>query len=53
MQLPELAFDHKLIVREAYQQLAKQPELKQSGHLVSSLQRGAEQLAGPWTPPTG
>ena len=31
MQLPELAFDHKMIVREAFTQLARQRELQQEG----------------------
>ena len=32
--LPPLAFDHKLIVRDSFTQLAKQPEVQQSGDMT-------------------
>lgn len=47
-QLPALAFDHKLIIREAFEKLAAQA----TGALQEQLAAGAKQLEGPWTPPT-
>ncbi|KAK9918397.1 hypothetical protein WJX75_003788 [Coccomyxa subellipsoidea] len=49
--LPQpLAFDHKLIVRTAFQHLMQQPTVK--GKLAEQLQAGAEKLQGPWEPPS-
>ncbi|CAL8464179.1 g3714 [Coccomyxa elongata] len=48
--LPQpLAFDHKLIVRTAFQHLMQQPSV--TGKLVEDLKAGAQKLDGPWEPP--
>eukprot|EP00775_Hariotina_reticulata_P006786 gene6786-7003_t len=50
--LPQpLAFDHKLVLREALQKLARQEDVQQTG-LADQLLQGAATLEGPWTPPT-
>ncbi|DBA75329.1 hypothetical protein WJX77_010069 [Trebouxia sp. C0004] len=49
--LPPLAFDHKLIVRTAFQHLLQQSETKATEGLSAALQQGAKNLEGPWTPP--
>ncbi|DBA81299.1 TPA: 8-hydroxy-dADP phosphatase activity protein [Trebouxia sp. C0005] len=49
--LPPLAFDHKLIVRTAFQHLLQQSETKATEGLSAALQQGAKNLEGAWTPP--
>lgn len=57
--LPPLAFDHKLIIREALEQLAAGAGggmvAGGDGHTSAALREqllaGARALAGPWTPP--
>lgn len=49
--LPPLAFDHKLIVRTAFQHLLQQSETTATEGLSAALQQGAKNLEGPWTPP--
>ncbi|KAK9814767.1 hypothetical protein WJX72_011187 [[Myrmecia] bisecta] len=45
-----LAFDHKQIVREAFQHLQQYPQAQQASGLVAALADGAKKLEGPWTP---
>jgi len=47
-----LAFDHKLILRRAFQHLLRQKEAQDAGRLVEELQAGIEKLEGPWERPT-
>lgn len=49
--LPHLAFDHKQIIREAFQKLSLRPEVHETGGMADQLKVGAEALAGPWEPP--
>eukprot|EP00882_Tetradesmus_deserticola_P010142 GHRQ01010717.1.p1 GENE.GHRQ01010717.1~~GHRQ01010717.1.p1 ORF type:complete len:205 (+),score=63.24 GHRQ01010717.1:219-833(+) len=49
--LPSLAFDHKQIIREAFQKLLERPEVQQAEAMVTQLTEGARALEGPWTPP--
>mmetsp|Transcript_28876 Transcript_28876/g.85495 ORF Transcript_28876/g.85495 Transcript_28876/m.85495 type:complete len:87 (+) Transcript_28876:242-502(+) len=44
--LPTLAFDHKLVVKEALRTLAAKPE--SHGDLQQSLSAAADKLEGPW-----
>lgn len=50
--LPALAFDHKLVVRESLHRLAGLPEAAETDGLPAALLAAAENLKGPWTPPT-
>jgi hypothetical protein len=45
-QLPPLAFDHQLIVRECLQHAANMPEAQDK--MKDELLRAAERLAGDW-----
>jgi 8-oxo-dGTP diphosphatase len=45
-ELPMLAFDHKLIVRETFRTLAGRPEA--AGALAKALTEAASKLEGPW-----
>ncbi|GBF96904.1 nudix hydrolase [Raphidocelis subcapitata] len=47
--LPPLAFDHKLVVREALRRLAALPRAGGAGG--GALRAAAERLEGPWAPP--
>lgn len=47
----QLAFDHKVIIRDCLHRLAEAPESRGSGELVEALESAAASLAGPWTPP--
>lgn len=47
----ELAFDHKVIIREAFTTLAHRPEVSGHGAMVDQLKAGAKTLEGPWIPP--
>ncbi|WIA19062.1 hypothetical protein OEZ86_005460 [Tetradesmus obliquus] len=49
--LPSLAFDHKQIIREAFQKLLERPEVQQADAMIQQLKEGATALEGPWTPP--
>lgn len=49
---PSLAFDHKLIIREAFDTLSSRPEVAGNGPMVQQLKAGVQALAGPWVPPT-
>eukprot|EP00879_Flechtneria_rotunda_P021228 GHRR01022363.1.p2 GENE.GHRR01022363.1~~GHRR01022363.1.p2 ORF type:complete len:126 (+),score=35.03 GHRR01022363.1:399-776(+) len=49
--LPTLAFDHKQIIREAFQKLMGQKDLQQLDGMIQQLNDGAKALEGPWTPP--
>ena len=52
-ELPPLAFDHKLVVRQALRRLAQgAPEAEADDALRSELLLAADLLSGPWTPPT-
>jgi hypothetical protein len=44
-QLPPLAFDHKLVVREC---LSKACDISEASHMRDRLQQGIELLAGDW-----
>ncbi|GIL86784.1 hypothetical protein Vretimale_15630 [Volvox reticuliferus] len=46
--LPVLAFDHKLVVRTALRQLAKQPTAAAVAGLPAILEAAANKLEGPW-----
>jgi 8-oxo-dGTP diphosphatase len=47
-ELPKLAFDHKLIVRSAFRQLAGKPDVLQVVGLAEQLIGAADKLEGPW-----
>ncbi|KAI3430426.1 hypothetical protein D9Q98_005021 [Chlorella vulgaris] len=47
-QLPPLAFDHKLIVRLAFRQLANAEAVEGQAALVQQLLAVADRLEGPW-----
>ncbi|KAL3143598.1 hypothetical protein ABBQ38_002395 [Trebouxia sp. C0009 RCD-2024] len=49
--LPALAFDHKLIIRTAFEHLLQHSQTKSTEGLAAALQKGAKNLQGPWTPP--
>lgn len=49
--LPSLAFDHKLIVRTAFEHLLNHSETNSADGLAEALHKGAKNLEGPWTPP--
>ncbi|KXZ56934.1 hypothetical protein GPECTOR_1g842 [Gonium pectorale] len=46
--LPQLAFDHKLVVRSSLRHLAKQPAAAALANLPEDLLRAADKLEGPW-----
>ncbi|PNH10108.1 ADP-ribose pyrophosphatase [Tetrabaena socialis] len=46
--LPQLAFDHKLVVRSALRHLAKSPAAAAMAGLPASLEAAAVKLEGPW-----
>ncbi|PNW85500.1 hypothetical protein CHLRE_03g189450v5 [Chlamydomonas reinhardtii] len=46
--LPQLAFDHKLVVRSSLRHLAKQPAAQAIDGLSPVLESAATQLDGPW-----
>ncbi|KAG2448201.1 hypothetical protein HYH02_006786 [Chlamydomonas schloesseri] len=46
--LPQLAFDHKLVVRSSLRHLAKQPAAQAIGGLPPLLESAATKLDGPW-----
>eukprot|EP00208_Stichococcus_sp_RCC1054_P007418 CAMPEP_0206150266 /NCGR_PEP_ID=MMETSP1473-20131121/38207_1 /ASSEMBLY_ACC=CAM_ASM_001109 /TAXON_ID=1461547 /ORGANISM="Stichococcus sp, Strain RCC1054" /LENGTH=180 /DNA_ID=CAMNT_0053547761 /DNA_START=102 /DNA_END=644 /DNA_ORIENTATION=+ len=51
-ELPTLAFDHKLVVRTAFEKLTEHSSVAASGgDLKGQLQQAAEALQGPWYPP--
>lgn len=50
-EVPTMAFDHKLIVRTAFEKLLEQKDGQGKGALQQQLQQGIKHLAGPWTPP--
>lgn len=51
--LPELAFDHKLVVRTAFEKLSADDSTTAAGtDLKKQLLRAAEKLQGPWSAPT-
>ena len=47
-ELPHLAFDHKLVVRTAFEVLAKRPEAAGSEPLQQELHAAVAKLQGPW-----
>ena len=47
-QLPQLAFDHKLIVRTALRLLAREPAATRWEGLSGELAAAADRLEGPW-----
>jgi 8-oxo-dGTP diphosphatase len=47
-QLPQLAFDHKLIVRSAFRHLACQGAAAAQPALAAALAAAAGRLEGPW-----
>ncbi|KAL3134050.1 hypothetical protein ABBQ32_008479 [Trebouxia sp. C0010 RCD-2024] len=49
--LPALAFDHKLIIRTAFEHLLQHSQTKTTEGLAAALQKGAKNIEGPWTPP--
>lgn len=50
-QLPALAFDHKEVVRTAFEKLAECKEVLSEESLVKELQTAIDGLQGPWEPP--
>lgn len=46
--LPDLAFDHKMVVREAMRAVAAKPQAAAVGGLVGQLTAAAHKLEGPW-----
>eukprot|EP00878_Enallax_costatus_P034302 GHUV01038025.1.p2 GENE.GHUV01038025.1~~GHUV01038025.1.p2 ORF type:complete len:147 (+),score=44.83 GHUV01038025.1:81-521(+) len=50
--LPQLAFDHKQIIREALEKLSGRSDVQKTSGMADQLKAGAETLQGPWTPPT-
>ena len=47
-ELPALAFDHKLVVRRAFEELAKEEVVQKDAELAEALRRAAHKLQGPW-----
>ena len=46
-ELPQLGFDHKLIVRECFEHVAKLPEAIEGG-MTEQLHQAVTNLAGDW-----